>query len=104
MSLDVQQAHIKAERLRASSGRAVRKEDLGEHVLARLRSLSKEGKAAAVPAAAEKSGLVSGSIMLERAAVKDAKDWEEESCVAEGAKEQAVKMEKANAVKGSLLD
>lgn len=80
---------MRAERLTAAAkAERMRKEELREQTLAKLRGLPKEmEKMKAV--AAEKP--VSGSVVLERAAVEDAKYWEDEgSWVAEESKEKIV--------------
>ena len=100
MNLGVGVTHAKAERLRAASrAEGIRKEDLGEKTLGRSKGLPKEGKVV------EEQGLVSRTVMLEMAAVKDAKDWEEEgSEIAEESKENAVEGKKESVAKTSLLD
>jgi hypothetical protein len=100
MNLGVGVTRARAERLRAAArAERIRKEDLGEQTLARLKGLPKKGKVV------EEQGLISGTVMLERAAVKDAKDWEEEgSEVAEESKENAVEGKEESVAKTSLLD
>jgi hypothetical protein len=51
--------------------------ELGEQILERLRALPKEGKRTTGKATEEKA--VSNNVMLERAALKEKRDWEEES-------------------------
>jgi hypothetical protein len=100
VNLGVGVTHARAERLRAAAKtERIRKEDLGEQTLARLRGFPKEavGKVEKEP--------VSGSIMLERAAVKDARAWKEEgSEVAEESKKKSVDRRKGSLAKTSLLD
>jgi hypothetical protein len=90
--------HVRAERLRTAGnyGRQ-KKESLTEHVLAKLRGspLKEEKMMVENP--------LSGSVMLERASMKDAKDWEDEgSETSEETSDNAV--DKSSVAKTSLLD
>jgi hypothetical protein len=89
---------LRAERLGAAAkAERMRKEDLGEQTLARLMTLPKEAKGGG------EKGVVSGSVIFERVAAKDAKDCVDEgSKVAEESKEKGA--EKGNVAKASLLD
>ena len=86
------------ERERERERKRGRKEELGELALARLRGLGKEKEAKS----AEREEKVIGTVMLERAAVKDLKDWEVEDseCADEKNKESAVE----KGARASLLD
>jgi hypothetical protein len=55
--------------------RVVKDEERGEQIMNRLRCMQREEVGKVQPG---KRDLVSRNVMLERAAVKDAKDWEEE--------------------------
>ena len=101
MNLDVGITHARAERLRAATkAERIRKESLGEQTLARLKGLPREGKVV------EEQSPVSKALMLERAAVMDAKDWEDEdnNAAAEESMKRAVEGRRANVAKTSLLD
>lgn len=78
----------------------VRREELGEVALAKLRGSVRKDGMKVVREKGEKA--VSGTVMLERAAVKDARDWEEEGSEVSESKEEVV--EKIKADKSSLLD
>jgi len=56
-----------------SMGRVLRSEELGEQIIARLKSMEKEGKGQV----GEKG--VSASLLIERASARDTKNWEDES-------------------------
>jgi hypothetical protein len=76
-------------------------EELGEQVLRRLRSMPREETGKGTP---ERRDLVSRNVLLERAAVKDTKDWEEESCVVEAGAEEVVKRKTGGMAKEKLVD
>jgi hypothetical protein len=52
----------------------------------------------------ERRDLVNRNVLLERAAVKDTKDWEEESCVVEAGAEEVVKRKTGGMAKEKLVD
>lgn len=103
--LNLGATHVKAERLRAA-GKTERqmKEELAEQVMTKLRGAPRKELEKKV-SQREKEKPVSGSVMLERASIKDAKDWEDEGSEAsEEEKEKEKVVEKANGAKRSLLD
>lgn len=59
-----------------ASGRVLKSEELGEQIIARLRGMSKLGKVVGEKVA---SGGGGGNAMIERAAARDTKNWEDES-------------------------
>jgi hypothetical protein len=59
----------------SASGRVLKSGELGEQIIARLRGMSKEGKVVGGKA----TGAHEGTAMIERAAVRDTKNWEDES-------------------------
>jgi hypothetical protein len=59
-----------------ASGRLLRSGELGEQIIARLRGMSKEGKVFSEKVV---SGGGGGNAMIERAAARDTKNWEDES-------------------------
>jgi hypothetical protein len=58
------------------SGRVLKSEELGEQIIARLRGMAKEGKVVGEKVASGRGG---GNAMIERAAARDTKNWEDES-------------------------
>jgi hypothetical protein len=89
-----------------AAGKAVserqKKEEVAERVMEKLRAPARkelERKAGQV----EKEKLISGSVKLERASIKDAKDWEDDG--SETSEEEKGKVfKKASGGKTSLLD
>lgn len=74
--------------------RSSKSEELGEQIIARLRGMAKDGKANA-------GG--KGNVMIERAAARDTKNWEDESedsddCTSEPG------VQRIEEVKGKLVD
>ncbi|KAG0649990.1 hypothetical protein D0Z07_3977 [Hyphodiscus hymeniophilus] len=89
--------HVRAERLRNAGKGEGRKEEVAEQVLARLRGekVKEEMKG--------QKNQVSGSVIMERASMKDARNWEDESSETdEETREPVVGKEKL--LKASLLD
>jgi len=90
----------------ADGGRGPRSEELGEQIIARLRGMSREH--AAKEKAVEKGGdRLSSASLVERAAARDTKNWEDESddednCTAEP--ENVVEKEEVSKGKGKLVD
>jgi hypothetical protein len=68
-------SHARAERMRGSGRERERRDERAEATMAALRSLPKEVGALKVQ---EKEKDVSGSVLLERAADRDTRRWEEE--------------------------
>ena len=104
LNFDLEASHGRAEGLRnAVSSREremARRAELGEVAFAKLRgSVVKDGKEGVTE---KREKAVSGTVMLERAAIKDARDWEEESSEASEGKEEV--FEKKKVEKSSLLD
>lgn len=90
----------------ADGGRGLRSEELGEQIIARLRGMSR--KHAAKDKTFEKGGdRLSSASLVERAAAKDTKNWEDESddednCAAEPV--SPVEKEEMSKGKGNLVD
>ena len=93
----------------ADGGRGLRSEELGEQIIARLRGMSR--KHAAKDKTVEKGGdRLSSASLVERAAAKDTKNWEDESdesddednCAAEPV--SPVEKEEMVKGKGNLVD
>ena len=80
------------------SGRVLKGEELGEQIIARLRGMSKEGKAAGEKA------IGGGTAKIERAAARDTKDWEDESEEESGDDDTGGEEEAKPVVHGKLVD
>ncbi|KUJ07932.1 uncharacterized protein LY89DRAFT_742231 [Mollisia scopiformis] len=72
------------------AGRVSKTEELGEQIIARLRGMAREGNTIA----GEK-----GNIMVERAAARDTKNWEDES-----SDDSEAEVQQVEEVKGNLVD
>ena len=103
----------RGERLRANRrprAPLVKRQDLGEQIIARLRGMSGALKVEQVEkmvAARKAAGLNTPSALIERAAARDTKDWEEENGVAGDDKDSDVSVgteSKAQMAKGKLVD
>ncbi|KAH7330098.1 hypothetical protein BKA65DRAFT_460655 [Rhexocercosporidium sp. MPI-PUGE-AT-0058] len=86
------------------AGRVLRSEELGEQIIARLRGMSKE-HAAAKEKVVEKVGeRLSSSSLVERAAARDTKSWEDESDDDSDVESEGSLDEKEELGKGKLVD
>ncbi|KAE9376761.1 hypothetical protein N431DRAFT_542266 [Stipitochalara longipes BDJ] len=99
----------RAERLRGSgrvtvrervSGRVLKSEELGEQIIARLRGMSKEGRAVGEKAV----GAHGGNAKIERAAARDTKNWENESDEEYGEAGTSAEEDAKSIVHGKLVD
>jgi hypothetical protein len=82
----------------------LRREDagIGEEILQRLRAMSKENKKSASKKVAEKEA--SNNVLLERAASKETRKWEDESDESDDAEKGAIEEKKTKGGKGKLVD
>jgi len=94
---------------RLTSDRNVKREDLGEQIISRLRGMSvklKEEQAEKMLKAKKVAELNTPTALIERAAAMDAKDWEEESGLVGDDRDSDVSVGKSKVekAKGKLVD
>jgi hypothetical protein len=84
-----------------SSGKVLKGEELGEQIIARLRDMSKEGR---VVGEKTMTGRGAGNGIIERAAARDTKNWEDESEDGAGNDETDGEEKDKPMVHGKLVD
>ncbi|KAH9218385.1 hypothetical protein DL95DRAFT_489437 [Leptodontidium sp. 2 PMI_412] len=89
-----------AKEMERGAGRVLKSEALGEQIIARLRGMSKEHAAAKEKVAEKVGDRLSSSSLVERAAARDTKSWEEESDDGGDAESESSVDEKAEVGKG----
>jgi hypothetical protein len=91
-------------RIKGPGRRRSRREEvgIGEQILERLRNLARDEKRGSVKAVDENK--VSSNVLLERAAIKETRDWEEESDDNEAGDKAKSGDKKAKGAKEKLVD